>query len=118
MEENTQTQQNVPFNTNPTMNPQKEGGKGALIGSIIVILLLIVAGAYVWMSRPASEPVLNEMEDASQIENSPDEMLGDLQIQGTSDEVTAIEADVNATNLEDVDVELNQIDAELKAEGL
>lgn len=115
----TQQPQNTPFNTNPEMVPKKEGSKGALIGSIIVVLLLLVAGGYVWMNRPVGETTDDKMmEDASNIKSLPDEALLELQKQGASDEINSIEADVNTTNLEGIDTEINAIDQELKAEGL
>jgi uncharacterized protein HemX len=91
--------QNAPFtppqNTIPTppSAPQSEGGAGALIGSIIVILVL-VAGAIYFYGREVSktEDVQNE---SAQIDESN------------------LEADLQAENLDNLDSEFN---SDLEAE--
>ncbi|MBI2048296.1 MAG: hypothetical protein HYT27_04105, partial [Parcubacteria group bacterium] len=42
-----------------------------------------------------------------------DTALQVLEIQGTSDEISTIESDLDATTLEDLDAELGNIEAEL-----
>ena len=38
------------------MDPEKKSN-GALIGSVVIVLILLVGGIYVWMSRPKTEPL-------------------------------------------------------------
>jgi len=88
----------------------KEGGKGAMIGTIIIIVLLVVAGAYVYMTRSAVTTGPDET-----ILNLPDTSTDALNQQGTSDEIDAIQQDVNATNLNGLDSDVGNIQNELNA---
>jgi hypothetical protein len=88
----------------------KEGGKGALVGTIIIVILLVVAGAYVWMTKDATTSVIDQS-----ILNAPDSATNALNQQSSSDEMNAIEADVSATNLNDLNSDFGNIDAELNA---
>lgn len=81
---------------------------GPVIGVIIIIALIILGGLYLWGGNLFDRGMTPE-----EILNAEDTTLEDLQAQGTSDEVADIEADLNATDLEGIDAELEQIDREL-----
>ncbi len=98
--------------------PQKESKPmGALIGAIIVIILLIAGGIYVWSTRiqpqiTAPENAQTVADNTAALEESataPDTMIDTLTSQSSSDEVTSIEADLNATDLNSIDKELQSI---------
>ena len=101
------------FDTNqPTpqeqMLPQKTS-IGAFIGIIIVIIIIILGGMYFWGKRiELQQKMSGEKDSATEI----------LKNQSASDELTDIEADANATDLNNLDTELNTIDTDLKASGL
>jgi len=86
-----------------------EGHKpvGPVIGSIIVVLLIILGGLYFWGER------LNQSGSSSVA--APDPALQSLKTQGTSDEVSALETDAAATDLNGLDKELGDIQKELSA---
>jgi len=74
------------------MNSQKDS-KGALIGSIIVVILLIIGGIYMFK---------NTKVDYDDNTNTPDEVVVDLNDQGTSTDLDAISEDLNNTNLDNL----------------
>lgn len=112
---------------NPNQNPTppsmggmgapggEEKSSGALIGSIIIIIVLIAGGLYLWSNKMQENQMMDEMmlEDGMMIENGEmmpeeaDAAAAVLSAQGTSDETAAIETDLNATNFNEMDGELN-----------
>lgn len=90
-----------PENNINTEETKPENGKGATVGAIIIVLLLVIGGAYVF-SQSQSGPEANQTEE--------------LSTQSSSTEIADIEADLENTNLEDLDRELEEIEAELEAE--
>jgi hypothetical protein len=110
-------------NQNPTqtgISPQGERkSMGALIGSIIIILILVLGGLYLYSVRIAprieqgqtnQEMIIETDQTAAEtIINAPDETLSQLSAQDTSDEPEAIEKDLNATDLSDLDKDLQAL---------
>ncbi|MCX6735739.1 MAG: hypothetical protein NTZ13_01520 [Candidatus Parcubacteria bacterium] len=102
----------------PVIQPKESKPMGALIGAIIIVLLLLVGGVYVWSTRiqpqitaPKDEQLLPD-DNTIALEQSatePDTMIDTLNSQSSSDEVTSIEADLNATDLNSIDKELQSI---------
>ena len=84
---------------------------GPIIGVVIIIIIIIFGGLYFIGAKVNDEGLLAPT--VEEIQNAPDETLGSLEAQGASDEVGAIEEDVNATPLENLDIELGDIEAEL-----
>ncbi|NCS99262.1 hypothetical protein GW764_03695 [Candidatus Parcubacteria bacterium] len=78
----------------PNTKPKEEGTVGPLIGSIIVIILIILGGIYYF----------NNVDLVSKNSSNIDE------------ELLEIEAEINKTNLDDIDTELDQIQREIEAE--
>ena len=76
--------------------PESKGGAGALIGSIIVILLLIAGGIYFFSTLKSAEAPAISDETGNRVNDE-------------------LEADVNAAFEADVDEELNAIEAEMDA---
>lgn len=112
----------MPTETAAQIIPEKTGG-GVLTGAIIAVLFIslvaILAGLYYWytivMSTEIIKPVDSEGQATEQSNGQIDSVTQDLGVVSTSDELTAIEADVSSTNLDNLDAELNAIDAELNA---
>ena len=72
------------------MEPEKKSN-GALIGSVIIILILLVGGIYVWMSRAKTEPL-------------PAENLGTEE----AADLNTLEQDIDSV---DMNIEANVIDS-------
>lgn len=105
-----QMQQN-PAGT-PPQAPQEEKSVGALIGSIIVIAIIIIGGIYFWMTRESESPLPGETSPLGQT-MTPDQETAALLNQGTSDEISDIEKDLGATNFDNLDAGMSDIDAQL-----
>jgi len=91
---------------------EKGGGVGPLIGIIIIVVVLVVGGFYYWgeslNEKPADEMTAEEILEQ---EDAAADALGE---QGASDEIGAIEEDLDATDLESLDQELSDIESELE----
>lgn len=71
------------------------GSAGPIIGAIIILAIIILGGFYFWSQRADdSDAAINRTVES-------------INTQGTSDEAAAIEADLNNTNIENLDSELN-----------
>lgn len=102
--------------------PQGEETKsvGALIGSIIIVIILIIGGFYLWSTKvtpvieqpmmeqgmPANNMVNDGTVSGDQASNEPDAVLNQMAAVGTSDDTAAIDADLKATNLDGLDSSL------------
>ncbi len=110
MEEQTDNKISTPIQS-MVEGAQKDSTVGPLIGSIIVILIIIVGGLYFFGSlisakkvEVQTEQVLEEQNEKMQIEQTAK--------QSQSDDVSSIEADLNATNVDTVDKDLSDIEKE------
>jgi len=117
MEQNTGQPEGGMEQTPPAAAPPTQGMEGGsddkksygpIFGIVIIVILIVLAGFYFWgnqLQERVSEEVVSEevTEDAGTAEEplSP------------SDEIADIEADLDATLLDDLDAELGDIDAEL-----
>jgi len=87
--QNVNTEENAPMNDSPK-------SLGSIIGAIIIVIIIILGGFYFWGNKLNEENPENTSEVAT-----------------TSDEVIDIEADLDTINTDELDVELDNIDAEL-----
>ena len=93
----------------------KKYGLVLIILDVILVLGLVVMGAsYIRMSQeralPSPTPMPTSLPTPSE---ETDAQTSALEEQGTSDEVEDIEADLEATELSDIDKELEDIESEL-----
>jgi len=87
------------------MEPTTEKkSNGALIGSIIVILLLIMGGVYVWMTKMESPEVMEE-QNTTETNTGSDEGAAAIK---AYDELNTLEQDLNSDTQVGVDVETIQ----------
>lgn len=113
MENQTQNDQDV-INTpiqNMVADTQKDSTVGPLIGSIVIILIVIVGGLYFWgalvtskKSEIENQEILQEQTNTVEIEQAAK--------QSSSDEVDSIEADLQATNIDELDSGIADIEKE------
>ncbi len=92
---------------------------GPILGVLVIMLVLILGGLYLWGGMLAKEAGVVE-EVAPIINNEPEtpRAEADQQIFETlspSDDIDAIDADINSTNLDSLEGDLMTIDAELDA---
>lgn len=88
-----------------TQNMDKKS-KGPLVAVIIILVLIIVGGLYFLKERSAQEVFIPTETEDSVVES--------LNQQSSSDELESIEADLNATDLENLDQGAAAIEAELQ----
>jgi hypothetical protein len=110
---------NEPQNVPPHFSEAHHSHVGAILGTLIVILILILGGLYLWGSMLSSSQ--NEARVERTIPNNEPETPragADRQILETtssSNELDAISADLDSTNLDSLDTELGQIETEMAA---
>lgn len=96
---------------------------GMILGVLIVILVLLLGGLYLWGTTLQDQLVPTESvmdRPTAEENNEPESNTADAQVEAlntvsTSDELSAIEADLESTNIEELDAEANAIDAEVEA---
>ena len=102
-----------------TFSEEHQNHVGPILGVLVVVLVLILGGLYLWGSMITSSN--NEARVERVIPNNEPETpraAADtqiLEIMSPSDEISAIEADLESTQLDSVDADLNTIDAEFNA---
>ena len=82
---------------------------GPVIGAVIIILILVVGALYFWGAKLNKEA----NQTPEDILSAEDQTLNQLQTQSTSTEIGDIETDLNATDLNNLDADLQNIDKEL-----
>ncbi len=87
------------------MKIQKNKG-GAAVGVIIIIIILIIAGIYFWRTG-------SQQDGGATLDTEVDTVTDSLGTVSDSDELDAIEGDLNLTDLEDLDLGLEGIDEDL-----
>lgn len=85
---------------------------GPLIGTIIIVIVLLIGGFY-FLNTKVDELEDSELLPTLQSGGETEAVVNQLESQGTSDEIGAIEEDLSATDLEGLDTELDQILNEL-----
>ena len=97
------------------MEPKKSSGIGPIVGIAIIVLVLLVGGLFFWSEQVKKENDLNKAaQEATQLENAADGKVDRLNAQGSSDAASAIEADISATDLNNLDDGTAQAEAALQ----
>lgn len=96
--------------------------KGAFILILVLALVVILAGLFFWYKSTQSimEPLAVPTRPTAEMNQEPESTNAEAQVDSfgtlsTSDELGAIEADLESTDLSNLETELGQIDAELEA---
>lgn len=78
-------------------NISKEGGGsvGLIVGIIVILVIIVLGGLYFWGQRTSDNAI------------KTDETVESINIQSESDDTASIEADLDATNVDNLDGELN-----------
>lgn len=91
---------------NPMGDGKEDKSFGPLIGIVIIVIILILGGLYFWGQQVGEESL-------EELAPSADEVIGTLEMQGSSDELIDIEDDLNITDLDNLDADLDAIESEL-----
>jgi len=113
----------MPKGAVPTSKSNPAPVHGGIIILLIILLLGILGGLYVWFNYLTKNSYIPDitttrptLEENNEPESTTAEAVAETQqAVSTSDEVAAIEADLEATDLDSLDTELQAIDAELDA---
>jgi len=97
-------QMNTPMTPPPTQQAPHQS-LGGLIGIVVIIGILVIGGLYIWGKN------IVENGGPSQTTDAATEALNS---QSSSTKASDIEADLNATNLENLDKELGDINAAIQ----
>lgn len=87
------------------MEPNKSS-IGGIIGTIIIIAIIILGGLYFWGKRIEESKIKQDLvkEDSTEQEVIDDTAILNI---NSGDDLDSIEADLNATNLNNLGVEMN-----------
>ncbi len=111
MNDNQNTHMNMPRDLNETHH----GHVGPILGILVMALVIILGGLYLWGGMLAEEEAQTETPIVNNEPETP-RATADAEILETlspSDELDAIEADLISTNLDSLDADMTAIDAEL-----
>lgn len=112
----------MPEGTFEIVETEHHGKLGFILGLLILALVLILAGLYLWyvnvfQTAPTPEPIeqtriIPEMPEDPETANA-DAAVQQLNTVSPANDLGSITADIEATNLDSLDAELPAIDAEL-----
>jgi len=95
---------------------------GFVLAALIIILILILGGLYLWSQNltPAEPIAPTPTRPTAEQNNEPESTNAEAEVEtfqamSTSDELGAIAADLEATDLDSLDADLNAIDVELNS---
>lgn len=119
MPNNNQPLGNVPpvmpsgMNMPPQMPNQNKSSIGSIIGTIIVIAIIILGGLYFWGKRvdeaKMNQDLVSGQSDTSTVPAQDENMeANSIKAVSNGDDLNSIEADLKATNYDNLGAELNQ----------
>lgn len=101
-----------PQNQQVPMGAEKSKSIGPVIGLIVILTLILLGGIYFYTSRDANNETPIPVEPDGGIGNTPEEQsvnAADIEAQSSSDETTAIEADLQATDMTSLDSDMSEL---------
>ena len=106
----------------PSVAEPESIANGPILILLIILLLAILGGMYRWfVILDKDVPIIpNSLRPSALQNNEPESTTAEARVEAygvvsTSDEIPAIEADIEGTNLDDLEGELDAIEAELEA---
>jgi len=99
MQNNGQIQNTPPQEMN-TASPAEHSSMGPIIGSIIIILILILGGLYFYGDRVNKMSLPEQTAEETTATNTAqvDQVMAELRVQGGTDSLSEINADLYATD--------------------
>ncbi len=96
----------------PTPKPPEKGGVGPVLGIIVIIIVLALGGLYYFTKGVDQIP----SPSADQAALTPEDEAAMIEAQGTSANLSDIQADVNATDVSGLDNSAAAIDSTLQTQ--
>ena len=81
---------------------------GGIIGTIIIIALIILGGLYFWGKRIEESRAKQELTSDNTPTQAEVNEAASIKSVSSSDDLNSIEGDLNATNFENLDAEMQQ----------
>ncbi len=82
-------------------NNTEENSRGALIGSIVIVLVLLIGGLYILkVTKENYDQQKNTARLLEEAQNPKDPIVETLKVQSSSDELDSISNDIENTNLD------------------
>jgi len=81
-------------NVNMDSTPNR-GSSGPVIAIVVILVIIILGGFYFWSERVEDEDMMT------------DKTMESINLQSGEDDTASIEADLNATKVENIDAQLN-----------
>ncbi len=97
---------NNPNQMPPMTSMSVKKSKAPIISAIVILIIIIIGGLYFLNSRSSQAPYVPATQG--------DSMTESLNQQGQSDDLNSIEADLNATNVSNLDQGAAVMEAELQ----
>ena len=81
--------------------PVKEGGSsaGLIVALVVILALVVLGGLYFWGQRITQEE--------NMLAPTEDQTTASIKAQGTTDDAASLEDDLNSTNVDTLDAEIN-----------
>lgn len=109
---------NVPMHMPASLTSRPHAHIGPILGVLVIMLALILGGLYLWGETLSTKVPVITPEPIVNNEPETPRAVADTQILETlspSDDLDAIEADVNSTNFDSLDTDFTAIDTEINA---
>ena len=87
------------------MESQNKSGIGSIIATIIIIALIILGGLYFWGKRVEESKMKQDLVTGSD-QMTPGDETANVN-NASSDDLNSIEADLNATNMDNLGAEMD-----------
>lgn len=112
-QDNTQAPATNVASANSAAVFDEKGGVGPVVGIIIVVVLLVIGGVYYYMRMQGDITGIAPAEEQAASDTlsplPPDTATQALQTQGTSNNISDIEADLNSTDLTNLSSDLSAV---------
>ena len=93
--------------------PEHRNALGPIVGIVVIVIIIVLGGYYIWNTQIRNGTTIVETETVT----PEDTVLVELQDQDTSDSLSAIEGDLGDTDLDMIDQELADLEAELNVDS-
>lgn len=114
----------MPEDASAHVMPDKPSYLGIILGALIIILILLLGGLYLWSTTLEPLPTADTTTRPTAEENNePESTNAEANVEtagalSTSNELDAIEADLSSTNVNTVDADILTIDEAIDMETM